>query len=105
MAEDKLIKSGQFTFARLLFLAGCGALIFGFVYMGGNFLKYGYILLTAFICVLLYLVAVDYGVSMDTIDTSAKSPTLPLESALATGSVSEEIKIKKRSSKAVKRRR
>ncbi len=105
MAEDKLIKSGQFTFTRLLFLAGSGALIFGFVYLGGNFLKIGYLLLTALICLLLYLVAVDYGVNMDTIDTSAKSPSLPLESALATATVSEEIKVKKRSVKSVKRRR
>ena len=105
MAEDKLIKSGQFTFARLLFLAGCGALIFGFVYLGGKFLSVGYLLLTAFICVLLYLVAVDYGVKMDAVDTAVKSPALPLESALVSGSVSEEIKAKKRSSKSVKRRR
>jgi hypothetical protein len=105
MAEDKLIKSGQFTLARLLFLAGSGALIFAFVYLGGDFLKIGYLLLTAIICVLLYLVAVDYGVSMDTVDTTVKSPSLPLESALATGPASEAVKAKKRSSKTVKRRR
>jgi hypothetical protein len=105
MAEDKMIKSGQFTFARLLFLAVCGALIFGFVWMGGEFLKVGYILLTAVICILLYLVAIDYGVKMDSVDTSAKSPSLPLESALATGSVAEEIKVKKRTAKPVRRRR
>jgi hypothetical protein len=105
MAEDKLIKSGQFTFARLLFLVGCGAVIFAFVWAGGQFLRVGYLLLTAVICVLLYLVAIDYGVKMDSIDTSAKSPSLPLESALATGSVVEEIKVKKRTAKPVRRRR
>jgi hypothetical protein len=105
MAEDKLIKSGQFTITRLLFLIGCGALIFAFVALGGKFLSIGYLLLTGFICVLLYLVAVDYGVSMDTVDTTVKSPSLPLESAMATGSVSEAIKAKKRSGKSVKRRR
>jgi hypothetical protein len=105
MAEDKLLKSGQFTIARLLFLAACGAAIVGVVALGGRFLQIGYLLLSAIICVLLYLVAVDYGVKMDNIDTSAKSPALPLESAAIGSTVSEEVKARKRSGKTVKRRR
>lgn len=106
MAEDKLIKSGQFTLTRLLFLAACGAAIVGVVALGGDFLKFGYLLLTAVICVLLYLVAVDYGVNMDAVDTSAKSPALPLESAaVARPVVVEESRTRKRSAKTVKRRR
>jgi hypothetical protein len=105
MAEDKLIKSGQFTIARLLFLVVCGGVIVGIVALGGLFLKIGYILLSAVICLLLYLVAVDYGVKMDNIDASARAKALPLESAVASGVVVEEPKLKKRSGKTVKRRR
>jgi hypothetical protein len=105
MADDKIIKSGQFTIARLLFLAACGAAIVGVVALGGKFLQIGYLLLSAIICVLLYLVAVDYGVKMDNIDPSAKSQALPIESAVAAGTLGEEAKTKKRSAKTVKRRR
>lgn len=105
MAEDKMIKSGQFTLARLLFLVVAGGVIVGIVALGGLFLKVGYMLLSAVICVLLYLVAVDYGVKMDTIDTSARSQALPLESAVAGTSVAEDLRVRKRSAKAVKRRR
>ena len=105
MAEDKLIKSGQFTIARLLFLVICGAVIVGVVALGGKFLSIGYLLLSAVICVLLYLVAIDYGVKMDHIDTSARSQALPLESAVATRAVAEEPRVKKRSGRTVKRRR
>lgn len=105
MAEDKLIKSGQFTFARLLFLAVCGAAIVGVVALGGKFLQVGYLLLSAIICVLLYLVAIDYGVKMDHIDPSAKSQALPLESAVVARTIGEEAKTRKRSGKTVKRRR
>jgi hypothetical protein len=105
MAEDKLLKSGQFTIARLLFLAACGFAIVGVVWLGGRFLQIGYLLLSAIICVLLYLVAVDYGVKMDNIDTSAKSQALPLESAAVARTISEEAKTRKRGAKTVKRRR
>jgi hypothetical protein len=105
MAEDKMLKSGQFTITRLLFLVVAGGVIVGVVALGGKFLSIGYLLLSAVICVLLYLVAIDYGVKMDTIDTSARSQALPLESAAATRAVAEDLKIRKRSAKSVKRRR
>jgi uncharacterized membrane protein len=104
MADDKLIKSGQFTFARLLFLVACGAIIFGIVALGGKFLSFGYLILTAVICVLLYLVAIDYGVNMDKVDTTPTAAAT-LEPALATGTVTEEARAKRKSAKAAKRRR
>ena len=105
MAEDKILKSGQFTIARLLFLVACGAVIVGIVALGGKFLSIGYLLLSAVICVLLYLVAIDYGVKMDTVDTTAKAQALPLESAVVARPVVDEAKTRKRSARTVKRRR
>ena len=106
MAEDKLIKSGQFTFARLLFLAACGAAIVGVVALGGKFLSIGYLLLSAVICVLLYLVAIDYGVNIEATDASAKLPAAPLESAItSSATAAEDAKVRRRTGKTVKRRR
>jgi hypothetical protein len=106
MADEKILKSGQFTIARLLFLAACGAVIVGIVALGGQFLSIGYLLLSAVICVLLYLVAIDYGVKMDTIDTTAaKAQALPLESAVVARPVVDDSKTRKRGSRTVKRRR
>jgi hypothetical protein len=68
MAEDKVIKSGQITLPRLVFLAVCGVVLFIVVYFG--LLIYGYILLTIVLCVLLMLVALDWGVKMDKLDLS-----------------------------------
>ena len=65
MAEDKLIKSGQLTLTRLVMLALAGGLIALFVARGGVWLTIGYFALTAFLCVLLFLIAIDYGVTMD----------------------------------------
>lgn len=106
MAQDKLIKSGQLTFTRILFLALCGGLIFMFVAMGGQFLKFGYLLVTLAICLLLFLIAIDYGVSMEKVDASAQAPAL--ESGLPSSPVSAstaESKVKRRVQKTVKRRR
>jgi len=72
MPEDKVIKSGQFTLGRVLFLAACGIVLFVIVAKG--FLIYGYLLLTLVLCVLLFLIATDYGVDLDKVDFTA-SPT------------------------------
>ena len=78
MAErDKVIKSGQLTLSRLLFLAAVGGIIVFTVYSGGVFLSIGYWLLTLAICVLLYLIAIDYGVKMDKVDLTSQ----PLQAA------------------------
>lgn len=83
MAEDKLIKSGQITWKRVLFLVVCGALIVGFVWLGGRALSIGYMLLTLAICVLLYLIAIDYGIHLDKFEKHAQAQSLPDEPLLA----------------------
>ena len=69
MPEDKVIKSGQFTLPRLIFLAACGGILFVIVATG--WLNVGYLLLTAVLCVLLLLIAMDYGVNMEKVDLSS----------------------------------
>jgi hypothetical protein len=107
MAQDKLIKTGQLTFARLLFLVFCGALLFAFVALGGKFLTVGYFLVTLAICVLLFLIAIDYGVKIEKVTTSesAATPVLDQTVPVASTTPTSEIKIKRRVNKAVKRRR
>ena len=64
MAErDKVIKSGQLTLPRILFLGVVGGVIVFTVYAGGIFLTLGYWFLTIAICGLLFLIAIDYGVA------------------------------------------
>ena len=119
MAErDKVIKSGQLTLPRLLFLAVVGGVIVFTVYAGGVYLSIGYWLLTVSICGLLFLIAIDYGVTMDKValtgqpaqsqaagETSA-SPTAGIRTtmgepaAAATGP-----RPKRRASRPAKRRR
>ena len=112
MAErDKLIKSGQFTIPRLLSLAAIGGLIVAMVAIGGVALVVGYWILTLGICLLLYLIAIDYGVKMDKVDatapvqvaaTSAGSPAVAPEGARpSTG----ETRVKRKGNRPAKRRR
>ena len=111
MAErDKVIKSGQLTIPRILFLALIGGVIVFTVYAGGIFLTLGYWLITLALCVLLFLIAIDYGVKMekvnlnvDPVQAAAMEPagiTAPtLKTTLA------EPRAKKRTSRPAKRRR
>ncbi|HWO01227.1 MAG TPA: hypothetical protein VNS63_18350 [Blastocatellia bacterium] len=113
MAErDKIIKSGQFTIPRLLSLAAIGGLIVAMVALGGIALTIGYWLLTLSICVLLYLIAIDYGIHMDKIDVAghpaevaagaANAPAVATESARV---VSAEVRVKRKGNRPAKRRR
>ena len=68
MPEDKVIKSGQLTLPRVVFLAACGGILFVIVAYG--WLNIGYLLLTAVLCGLLLLIAMDYGVNMEKVDLS-----------------------------------
>jgi len=78
MAErDKVIKSGQITLPRILFLGVVGAIIVFTVYSGGVYLSIGYWFLTLAICTLLFLIAIDYGVNMEKVDLS----TQPVQAA------------------------
>jgi hypothetical protein len=115
MAErDKVIKSGQLTLPRLLFLVVVGGLIVFTVYKGGVFLSIGYWLLTLSICGLLILIAIDYGVSMDKIAlTSGQTPetagniseSAATEIRTTMGDAARAPKAKRRASRPSKRRR
>jgi hypothetical protein len=111
MAErDKVIKSGQLTLPRLLFLIVVGGVIVFTVYAGGIFLSIGYWLLTLSICALLFLIAIDYGIKMDKIDMTGQAPQAagvtdaPSITAPAVKAVADA-RPKKRSARPAKRRR
>ena len=84
MAEkDKVIKSGQLTLPRIIFLVAVGVVIAGMVALGGKFLIIGYWVLTLAICGLLYLIAIDYGVHMEKVDLSGHPTPAALEATPA----------------------
>lgn len=111
MAErDKVIKSGQLTLPRILFLIVIGIVVAGMVALGGKFLIVGYWVLTLAICALLYVIAIDYGVHMEKVDltgqpaqTAAIEATPAGETARAASPI--EPRIKRRTSRPAKRRR
>jgi len=110
MAErDKVIKSGQLTIPRILFLALIGGLIVAMVALGGKALIIGYWIMTLAICLLLYLIATDYGVKMDAVSlTTQASQPAAIEAAPATESPrtgATEPRVKRRPSRPAKRRR
>ena len=111
MAErDKVIKSGQLTLPRLLFLAVVGGIIVFTVYSGGVFLSIGYWFLTLAICGLLYLIAIDYGIKMDKINPAgqpAQAAATPDVSTVTTpiARTVSEARPKKRTARPAKRRR
>ena len=112
MAErDKVIKSGQLTIPRIFFLVVIGGLIVAMVSLGGKALIIGYWVLTAAICGLLYLIAIDYRVKMDKVELTGQ----PLQAAAAAesaGTVVPGVKAtagqprpKRRTARPAKRRR
>ncbi|HEX8183435.1 MAG TPA: hypothetical protein VF747_01750 [Blastocatellia bacterium] len=110
MAErDKVIKSGQLTLPRILFLGVIGGVIVATVALGGIWLAIGYWLLTIALCALLYLVATDYGIKMESIDLTGQSPqAAALETAQVPDAVRAtptEVRVKRRSARPTKRRR
>jgi len=111
MAEkDKVIKSGQLTLPRILFLVVVGVVVAGMVAVGGKFLIIGYWVLTLAICGLLYLIAIDYGVHMEKVDlTGHPTQTAAVEAAPAAESTRAatpaEPRAKRRTTRPVKRRR
>jgi hypothetical protein len=111
MAEkDKVIKSGQFTLPRLLFLVVIGIVVAGMVALGGKFLSIGYMALTLAICGLLYLIAIDYGIHMEKVDLTghpAQSDAIAATPAgeTARAAAPTEPRVKRRTSRPVKRRR
>ena len=112
--KDKIIKSGQFTVPRLFFLALSGVVVFVIVATGR--LNIGYILLTLVLCVLLYLIATDWGVQMDEVATGNLTARPDLDrgpvlagatpaAPLATRGITQETRAKRKSSRQPKRRR
>jgi hypothetical protein len=89
-----------------LFLAVAGGVIVGTVAMGGLWLTVGYWLITLSLVVLLLLIAFDYGVNMEKVETQPQqSQTVTgIESAVVSQTVSEA-RVRRRSSRQVKRRR
>ena len=112
MAErDKVIKSGQLTIPRILFLALIGGLIVAMVSLGGKALIIGYWSLTFAICGLLYLIAIDYRVKMDKVDLSGQPAQAPAVSESA-ATIASGVKAaegqprpKRRTARPAKRRR
>jgi hypothetical protein len=114
MAErDKVIKSGQVTLPRVLFLAAIGGIIVFTVYAGGIYLAIGYWFITISICVLLFLIAIDYGVKMEKVNlavepvqaAAAAAAAEPATSATPGVKATGEVRPKKRTSRPAKRRR
>ena len=111
MAErDKIIKSGQFTIPRLLSLAAIGGLIVAMVAVGGIALTIGYWVLTLGICVLLYLIAIDYGIKMDKVDLTSHPVQAAVTASAAVASetarpVTADARPKRKSNRPAKRRR
>jgi hypothetical protein len=110
MAEkDRIIKSGQVTLPRLLFLAAVGGLIVLMVYIGGIWLTIGYWLLTLSIAAVLFLSAIDYGVKMEKVDfaTAETSPAVTPAQAVTTTTETrlpaQEARPKRRSNRPTKR--
>lgn len=64
-AEDRLLKRGQLTLPRLLSLAAIAGVVVAAVSLGGVWLTIGYWVITLGFCLLLFLVATDYGVDME----------------------------------------
>jgi hypothetical protein len=110
MAErDRVIKSGQLTLPRILFLALIGGLIVAMVALGGKALIIGYWVMTLAICVLLYLIATDYGVKMDEVNLAGQPAQGPaIEAAPAAEGArpsAPDSRVKRRTSRPAKRRR
>ena len=110
MPEDKLIKSGQLTLPRVLFLAVVGGIIVATVALGGVWLSIGYWLLTLGLCVLLFFIALDYGVKMEKVDLSPQ--TAPATAAIDAQPAAERVaspisapRPKKRGARPARRRR
>jgi hypothetical protein len=113
MAErDKVIKSGQLTLPRILFLALIGGIIVFTVYAGGIFLSLGYWFLTLAICGLLFLIAIDYGVNIEKVSLAAEPAQGVVAAIEPSAAAAPSLKTslgdprpKKRTSRPAKRRR
>jgi hypothetical protein len=65
VGDDRLLKRGQLTLPRVLSLAAIAGFIVAAVSLGGVWLTIGYWAITLGFCLLLFLIAIDYGVEME----------------------------------------
>src|SRR5262249_11508923 len=113
MAErDSVIKRGQITIPRLIFLAVVGGFVVFTVSAGGKFLAIGYWLLTLAICGILLLIAMDYGITLDKGKLHPGQSTVPsvptpnaVPAATQTTSSAESRVARRKSGRPAKRRR
>jgi|SRR5437588_6998256 len=111
MAErDKVIKSGQLTIPRILFLALIGGLIVAMVSLGGKALIIGYWVLTVAICGLLYLISIDYRVKMDKVDLTghtaqAAATAESIVESVTSKTIASQPRSRKKTARPAKRRR
>ena len=109
MAEEKVLKGGQITIPRILFLLVVGGLITATVALGGIWLSIGYWLITLALCALLYLISIDYGVNMDMGDYKsqavAEGPALSAETGEPVRTTLSDTKGRRRPARVAKRRR
>lgn len=110
MAEEKVIKSGVLTIPRLLFLAVVGLVIALTVWRGGVWLTIGYWLMTLGLSGLLFLIAMDYGVSKDKMRIGPASEPIDAPAAAITAQEGERAsaaapRVRRRTSRPTKRRR
>jgi hypothetical protein len=106
MAKEQIIKGGQITLPRIMFLALFGALVVASVAGGDIWLKIGYWGLTIVIGGVLYLVAIDYGVQMEKV--GAQEPTTNATSAAEPEGVQAAVtasRVKRKANRPAKRRR
>lgn len=107
MAKEQIIKTGQITLPRIIFLVLTGGLAFLSVTGGDIGLNIGYWGLTLLLAGLLFLVAIDYGVNIDKGEVkSAPAEAQPAEvQAVAQGEISDATRPKRRANRSAKRRR
>jgi hypothetical protein len=109
MAKEQVLKSGQITLPRILFLLVVGGAITATVALGGIWLSIGYWAISLGLCVLLYLIAIDYGVTLDATDYKsqpvADSSELSGDANEAARTTLADSKARRRPARVTKRRR
>jgi hypothetical protein len=102
-SEEKIIKAGQLTLPRILFLVACGIILTIIVHYGQ--LKIGYLLVTLSLCILLIMVAMDVGIELDKYDPTKVADRPEQQPVAPTPTPAAAPQIKPKRSKRPPRRR
>jgi hypothetical protein len=103
-SEEKIIKAGQLTLPRILFLVVCGVILTIIVNYGQ--LKIGYLLVTLSLCILLIMVAMDFGIKLDEYDPAKVAEKQEQQPVAPTATPAAAPPIRpKRSKRSARRRR